>query len=88
MHADPTILLKSEETPLDIYGIRRRRESREARRKKIDKASFCTGKAPYKTFSEADQTMKRRHHRFPYKVYRCRFCQMWHIGTDKSKEWK
>lgn len=46
----------------------------------------CFGKRQWLTYAKAEKaaTMSKRRD-FPIVVYRCRYCQHWHVG---STEWK
>lgn len=61
-----------------------RKEAAEAREREI-RAFACTGKRPFESYQLARDVARSRnrandHNRQPYK---CRFCRMWHLGTDK-----
>jgi len=48
-------------------------------------AAACSGKARFATWSSASRSRKRMLHRRAaicarLSIYRCRFCQHWHIG--------
>jgi len=49
------------------------------------RASACYGKKAYETWSDAQVVIRRYGKRknkrmFDHGIYRCRFCQHWHIG--------
>lgn len=53
-------------------------------KEKIHLAAGCLGKERFNTWKEAERIVgRKRGHKQPMKrnVYRCRFCQGYHVGT-------
>ena len=50
-----------------------------------NKKAYATGAAAYRAMA----FMARRRHRwFAQRIYRCRFCQHWHVGTTQGKSYE
>lgn len=49
------------------------------------RAASCDGKHAYGLFSEAEKDANRRRKRkFRLRIYRCRHCHAWHVGSNKK----
>lgn len=43
----------------------------------------CSGKQQYRSFGEAEQTLKHIRHHHKVNIYRCKFCSFWHYGETR-----